>query len=66
MRTAFFPALAGLLTQLGSVLAEDLLFVDSLQYVEYKEATTTLGYTGMRTTFPCGYHRALETNLGLS
>ncbi|PQE07408.1 hypothetical protein CJF32_00005304 [Rutstroemia sp. NJR-2017a WRK4] len=36
----------GLWTSLAaSVLAEDLLFVDTFEYQEFKEATTTLGYT---------------------
>jgi hypothetical protein len=29
----------------ASVLAEDLLFVDTFEYQEFKEATTTLGFT---------------------
>ena len=41
-----FSTTLGLLAGLASyAIAEDLLFVDTLQFEEYNEATTTLGYT---------------------
>ena len=42
MRLSTLSLLAGLA---ASVAAEDVLFVDTFEYEEYKEATTTLGLT---------------------
>lgn len=42
---AFSYLTAAAATLIGSVWAEDLLFVDTLKYTEYQEATTTLGMT---------------------
>ncbi len=45
MRYSLFATLAA--AAVKSVMAEDLLFVDSFEFVEYQEATTKLGYTSM-------------------
>jgi hypothetical protein len=42
MKLSTFGLMAGLA---ASAVAEDLLFVDTFEYDEYTEATTTLGYT---------------------
>jgi hypothetical protein len=40
------PSKLGLLASLvASVTAEDLLFVDSFEFIEYTEATAALNYT---------------------
>jgi hypothetical protein len=39
-----------MLAAAGAAFAEDLLFIDSLEYTEYAEATTKLGYSGMLST----------------